>query len=853
MSSEEDEELTLADIAKQQKRTTLHRKDDKEEDDDEEEQSLTLAEVAKRKNEKEGGIRTAYGILPRHPRPDQSSRRSPGLAIFVGDDRDYARSAKRRHVRDEVAHDATEYGDDGDSFIVDDDDDEDDDEEEEEEEDRDEDEDDESGGGFSHAVFDRIRDAKAEKETSESGLGIASSLEKQGIATGASMKDRTVFESYCKFLVASLVAPGLVEETFEMRKCPDTQLWQFCRKQIEERLQGHIDSLASSQAWNGSKSKPFLNEAVKYLPFMESSEAGKDDDCEACGRKGHSIAYELTFFGPLIDTKRLHANNPQWIESLPRGEHRSHRYSVLCGKQCHIRLQTFSLLSHFKYKLLLALSRTVRRFWLGGGPSEKNKRKSMNSSTSGLSALSKSIHVLDASSVESDDCLSAGSEDDWRRDARALEEEGLGFKEFTRESADRHTSRVCEEVAHFIEYCNGEEIDPGEVEEWETTSLESALCERRRWIDVRSGLAESSKKRRISVKAVVDVNTETEEERTLPLRAITWAADPTRRLFIRSQVKFLAFVLLDDARVQQDLVDASIEKIDDDDDDDNNDEKHPNASSSSKRKKQKKKKKGGSKSNDVKRSTLPLSSLQTRTFSRLSRLYSDELLRPLPADAPSFFETIDNDNFDALRMPTGGGIQSETNLIARLPIALDWEDGSFDSFFSGEIWSHVIDEQHSRFHAILTQAKTYATEDKVANDGRVPALSIDPEVDGAAGDGVRGGSAMKSWLNSSSSASSSYGRMPLDTNAVMLNFAFTADEDDESAVKEEKEMEKKTKKKNVTKVEKETTASVVRKPLSLAFSSSSKATKPSLTNDEDDDDDDEPISLLDIVKAQKKK
>jgi hypothetical protein len=848
MSSDE-EELTLAEVAKQQKRTPLHQRKerDDDDDDDDDDDEITLAEIAEKRSKETGGHpKRATPIIDDHA----SSRRSSGLVMFVGDDRDYARSAKKRHVRDEVAHDGTEYGDDGDSFIVDDDDD--DDEEEEEGHDNNDNDDDDNddassdddggGGHFSHAVFDRIREAKAEKETSESGLGIAASLEKQGIATGASMKDHTVFESYCKFLVASLVAPGLVEETLEMRKCPDTQLWQFCRKQIEERLQGHIDSLASSQAWNGSRSKPFLNEAAKYLPFIESSEVGKDDDCEACGRKGHSIAYELTFFGPLVDTKRLYSNNPQWLEAIPRGEHRSHRFSVLCGRQCHTRLQTFSLLSHFKYKLLLALSQTVRRYWLGGGPSAI-KEKSMSSSTRGLAALSKSSHALDASSVEDNYNISDGSEDDWRRDARALEEEGLGFKEFARESAAHHTSRVCEEVAHFIEYCQGDEVDQGEVEDWETKSLEFALSERRRWIDIRSGLIDSSTKRRKTVRALVGVNTDLEEERALPLRAITWSADPTRRLFVRSQAKFLAFVLLDDARVQRDLLDSSLEPIIVDEVEEKHSDISPgkrnrrNDSTSTKSKK--------SSVKEVKKQTLPLSRSQTRTFSRLSRLYSDELLRPLPTDKSSFFEFIEGEEFDGIRMPLGG-IQSETNLIARLPIALDWEDGSFDSFFSGEIWSHTIDQQHSRFHAILTQAKTYATEDKVANDGKTPAFSIDPELDGA-GDGGGSGFSMNSWLGGSGrSSNKKSSRMPLDTNAVMLNFAFSADEDIEE-VKEEEDKEIKTKKKT-----NQTTSLLASSSLLSMSKSTTHFTKPAVNNQKEDDDD-EPMTLLDIVKAQKKK
>ena len=113
MSSDE-EELTLAEVAKQQKRTPLHQRKERDDDDDDDDE-ITLAEIAEKRSKETGGHpKRATPIIDDHA----SSRRSSGLVMFVGDDRDYARSAKKRHVRDEVAHDGTEYGDDGDSFIV---------------------------------------------------------------------------------------------------------------------------------------------------------------------------------------------------------------------------------------------------------------------------------------------------------------------------------------------------------------------------------------------------------------------------------------------------------------------------------------------------------------------------------------------------------------------------------------------------------------------------------------------------------------------------------------------------------------------------------------------------------------
>jgi hypothetical protein len=831
MSSSDEEGMTLADVAKQ-KNANLKKdkkKDNEDDDDDDDDEPITLAEIAKRRS-KETDIKTSFGLLPSRKEAHvkmtpKESKQSPSLAVFVGTERDVIKSSsKKRHLRDEIVHDVTEYADDGDSFIVDDEEEEEDDEEDDEEDTVDNDND-ESRDGFSHAVFDRLRDIKAEREGNESGLGIALSLEKLGISSGASMKDRTVFESYCKFLVAALIAPGLVEETFEMRKCPDSQLWQFCRKQIEERLQGHIDSLASSQAWNGSKSRPYLNEAIRHFPFIESSEVVKDDDCEACGRKGHAIAYELTFFGPLVDTKRLYSNNPQWIEAIPRGEHRSHRFSILCGRQCHMRLQTFSLLSHFKYKILLALSRTVRRYWLG--PFEKKAtsiltKKSNITSLTGLSSLSKTL--LDASSVENDDSLSDGSEDDNLRMSRLIDEEGLKFQEFTRESSTHHKHRICEEVTHFIDYSTGIEVDSGEAEGWESKVLETVISERRRWTDVRLGLLDSSnKKRRINVKAVVEESTEEDEERTLPIRASTWSSDPTRRLFIRSQSKLLTFVLLDDVHIQHDLLEGVNKE-------EKEEEEEDVSTSRKKMISQKDLKRKSKKVKEPRHATLPLTQDQTTAFSRLSRLYSDEILRPLASDSFSLFKSINTDM--SMSMPQSADITSETNLLARLPVALDWDDASFESFFSSELWSRVIDEQHSRFHSILSQAKMYATEDKV-NDSRPNTLLIDPELDGAGGS-----STMKLWRNSNSSGVTNFG---YDTNSTMLNFAFNDDNEDEDGNDDEEEDEVmeikmddivKSKSKNVSKP--------------IQAKSSNKG------NDDDDDDDDEPVRLADIVNQKKK-
>jgi hypothetical protein len=255
-------------------------------------------------------------------------------------------------------------------------------------------------------------------------MGLDVAVLSGGILT---MDRRQGFDAWCRYMVAVLCTPdaarGVLHDT---PACADARLWQAARRSVERSLCGARDSLAGSTAWRPDVRSalgclPFLE---AFQESEHASAAGADGlggDCTVCGRSGHPATWFVKLTGPAVDVALLYGEEAAavgggtcgsgsargqltltvrgsdssasgsnknrghrastaglgspcstearssggnyWGDGLLLGRHAVYEVEFPAGRFCRQRLELYSALLHFKYRLALLLSDVVRR-WL---------------------------------------------------------------------------------------------------------------------------------------------------------------------------------------------------------------------------------------------------------------------------------------------------------------------------------------------------------------------------------------------------------------------------------------------------------------------------------------------------------
>jgi hypothetical protein len=377
-----------------------------------------------------------------------------------------------------------------------------------------EDEEEEEDAAFTHAAVDAEFERLEEQQEADDGLGLAAALKDLGV--GAHTGGRHKFDFYCRFLLAAIVDPEELADVLynpKRKRCPDAQLWSRVHRSIEGTVTNARESLAKSTAWLAKRSDSYAADVFKVLPFVdETIEPDRHEDCHACGRKDHPVSSRLDFFGPMVDSDGLVETDRSWIESVPRGHHRPHKFSLRVGNRCSDRIKCFLALQHWKYHLLLSLSKVLRTY-ISGGDSEDGSRR----------------RQLDEEDEEEDDEDEEEDENISGR-ARAKHDDVFLAADLEPEDKRRHQKRLARTMTHLLQYSRGRAADDCEEEDWEREGDEG----------LQDGKHRGAKKM-------------TQEVREMRVRAATWAVQANRRIFLRSNARVLLFMTY---RAEQELTDA---------------------------------------------------------------------------------------------------------------------------------------------------------------------------------------------------------------------------------------------------------------------------------------------------------
>lgn len=272
--------------------------------------------------------------------------------------------------------------------------------------------------------------------------------------------------------------------------------------------------------WSGG-----VGDGGKRSRKVECGGPHEPEACQACRRIGHPQQVKLTLSGPLVDSDGLARESEAWLDAIPRGEFRHREYVVQAGHQCAKRICLAMALQHWKYKILLSLSRLVSQAISDG---------TITSSPSASSAPNLQL-----------------------------------------EPVSTHTSRIRMEVAHLLEYSgclqdkgegsakqpvlDDEEGEGGKQQEFVGGAIRDAAqyCgglskfDRSRPLPGYAGLKEKARREWMEDHAEEREEWEEQpdshflqEERSV--RALTWAGLPSRRVFLRNKAAFLLFMHSDE-------------------------------------------------------------------------------------------------------------------------------------------------------------------------------------------------------------------------------------------------------------------------------------------------------------------
>ncbi len=157
---------------------------------------------------------------------------------------------------------------------------------------------------------------------------------------------------------------------------------------LEDNICTKRESLLGSMAWR----QDFWEEMRARPNFlgMDVSYGKREDRCEICGRSSHSCAFQVGLSGPRYDSQALWESS-KWVDALPcsidvlgtpaekvamqeKAEEEERDWAeeeevswYNAGSTCKYKTQCYSVMMHYKYRLVRRVARRLKGFTVGGG------------------------------------------------------------------------------------------------------------------------------------------------------------------------------------------------------------------------------------------------------------------------------------------------------------------------------------------------------------------------------------------------------------------------------------------------------------------------------------------------------
>lgn len=206
------------------------------------------------------------------------------------------------------------------------------------------------------------------------GLRVMQALEEDEalplFMTRKTLSLREAFTLFVELLARSATDPSFLKGIGRNPMASAYGKYTSARKAVEDLLCTKRESLLGSMAWQAS-----FVEDIRSLPHyhaLDLPSVERTDLCDVCNRHRHPCAYKIVLFGVRYDGLEVW-QSARWDRSLPcdiskLGEDgwegdakKEDKVEYNSGSTCKMKTQVYHGMFHYKLKLLVRISRKLKR------------------------------------------------------------------------------------------------------------------------------------------------------------------------------------------------------------------------------------------------------------------------------------------------------------------------------------------------------------------------------------------------------------------------------------------------------------------------------------------------------------